>query len=75
MWEPCSEELVGLYSQDQNEKPDDRVLFSLCRTISLSFLYTLVYTLTTIVRCEMFSLLLLIGNFDHIIFGTRVWGP
>jgi len=58
----------GAYSQDQNERPNDRVLFNFCRTISTSiFVYGIVHTLTTsyfFLRCFPYFL---IGNFDLII--------
>ena len=33
---PCSEKICGAYSQDQNERPNDRVLFNYCHKISMS---------------------------------------
>jgi len=67
MWGPCSDKFEGPTAQDQNERPNDRVLFNFCHTISTSFfVYSSAYF--PLVCSEMFSLFLLIGNFDLINF-------
>jgi len=66
--------ICAAYPQDQNERTIDRVLFNFCHTISTSiFVYSCEHF--RLVCSEMFSLFLLIGNFDLLIFLAHVWGP
>jgi len=46
MWGPCSENILGAYARDQNERPNDRVLFSFCQLNIVKVLAILKMNLT-----------------------------
>jgi len=61
--------ICGVYLPNQNERPTDRVLFNFCHTIAVSIFvqaYSNSNAYFRLVCSEMFSLVLLIGNFDNL---------
>jgi len=66
--------ICGAYAQDQDERPNDRVLFNFCHTISLPiFVYGSAYF--RLLCFDMFSLFLIISNFDLIKFWYTCGAP